>query len=221
MSNYTFLTKNNNEGETIYYAIPADKIETLNLFETYDGRGQLVGHTNAGDYHLDNSDGTYATTDCIKAIAEKFGIDYDNIHIVNESKDEFKIEAGDGEEYGFDEDAVNDFIKEWRDENESLVEVKGFTYWDGHNWKTVTTSVNFGEPTHEVVSDGKLAADLNAAIENKSFEKSGFGCKVYSHENWVVINSNRQGTWAAFEIMSVQDYVHVQPNSSALPALEK
>ena len=97
MSNYIFLTENFNEGSTTYYAIPADKIETLNLFETYDKHGQHIGHTNAGDYHLANSEGGYATTDCLKAIAEKFGIDYKNIHIVNDGN-AFEIESGDGEE---------------------------------------------------------------------------------------------------------------------------
>jgi hypothetical protein len=218
MSNYIFLTENFNEGPITYYAITADKIETLNLFETYDQHGQHIGHTNAGDYHLANSEGGYAMTDCIKAIAEKFGIDYDNIHIVEEG-DEFKIEAGDGAQYGFGEAAVDAFIKVWREENETLTEVKGFTYWNGRNFKTITTSVADGEPTHAIVSDEKMVAELNEAIGNKSFEKSGFGCEVYSYDKWVVIDSNHQGTWAAFEIMSVEDYAQVQPNSSALPAI--
>jgi hypothetical protein len=219
MSTYIFLTENYNEGPTTYYAIAADKIEALNLSETYDQHGQLVGHTNAGDYHLDNLEGTAAIEDCKTAIADKFGIDYDNINIENVGDDTFKIVAGYGEEYGFDEAAVNAFIKEWREENESLTDVKGFTYWDGHNWKTVTTSINFGEPSHSIVDDEKLIAELNEAIENKSFEKSGFGCEVYSYENWMVIDSNWQGTWSAFEIMSMEDYEYMQPNSAALPAI--
>lgn len=220
MSNYIFLTENFNEGPTCYYAISGNRIETLNLFSTYDQHGQIVGHTNAGDYHLANSEGGYALTDCIKAISEKFGIDYNNIKMVNEGDDEFNIEAGDGEEYGFDEAAVNAFIKEWREKNESLTEVKGFTYWDGHNFKTITTGVDDGEPTHNILDDEELTRDLNAAIENKSFEKAGFGCEVFSHDKWVIIDSNWQGTWEAFEIMSREDYEYIQQNSSALPAIE-
>jgi hypothetical protein len=217
MTNYIFLTENYNEGPTTYYAISSDKIETLNLCDTYDRNGQKVGHFYAGDYHLDNHESD-ATKDCIKAVSEKFSIDEDNIHLVN-TGGEIEIEAGDGAQYGFDEKTVEAFIKEWREKNESLTEVKGFDYWDGHNWKTITTGVYFGEPSHEIVSDEKLVAELNEAIENKSFEKSGFGCEVYSHDKWVVIDSNWQGTWAAFEIMSMEDYEHMQPNSSALPAL--
>lgn len=217
MSSYIFLTENFNEGPTTYYAIPADKIETLKVSDTYDRNGQRIDHTDAGDYHFDNQYSN-AEKDCKKEIAEKFGIEADNIHVVNVGGD-IEIEAGDGEAYEFDEAAVNAFIKEWRERNESLTEVKGFTYWDGHNWKTITTSVVGGEPTHEIVSDEKLVVELNEAIENKTFEKSGFGCEVYSLDKWVVIDFNYQGTWAAYEIMSMEDYTHMQPNSSALPAI--
>jgi hypothetical protein len=217
MTNYIFLTENFNEGPTTYYAISADKIETLNLFETYDQHGQKVGHTNAGDYHLDNSDGTYAMQDCIKAINEKFGIGLNDVDVtIIKNGEEFEVDHND---MGWNESEVNDFIKEWRKENESLTEVEGFTYWDGRNWKTITTSVDDGEPSHEVVSDEKLVAELHDAIENKSFEVSGFGCDVYSHDQWAVIDSNWQGTWASYEIMSMIDYEYRAHNSSALPAI--
>lgn len=218
MSNYIFLTKAYNEGETIYYAIPDDKIETLNLFETYDGHGQLVGHCDAGDWHFGNSESN-VVRECEKAIAEKFDIYLGNIHIIREGDDNFIIEPGDGEGYGFDESAVNEFIKSWREENESLTEVGGFTYWDGHNFQTIITRHDNNEPTHNILKDEALVRELNEAIENKSFEAKGFGCEVYSHEKWVVIDSNWQGTWASYEIMSLDDYAFKQPNSSALPAL--
>jgi len=214
MSNYIFLTENFNEGTKRYFAISSDKIETLNLSETYDGYGQTVGHYNAGDYHMDNSEGS-AVMDCTKAISEKFEIDMDNIHIID-NDGEFEIEAGEGEEYSFDENEVNSFIKEWRKENESLTEVKGFDYWDGHNWKTVVTGCDFGEPSHEIVND-ELTKELNEAIENMSFEKEGFGCKVYTYENWVIIDSNWQGTWASYELMKVEDYGYLQEAGTSLP----
>lgn len=221
MSNYIFLTENFNEGPTTYYAISADKIETLKLSETYDKHGQTVGHTNAGDYSVENS-ASDAKPDCEKAIEEKFNL---NSVVI----DGDKVYSIDSEEvdYSFDDDSdfqklvinINDFIEEWRKENEAQEEVKGFTYWDGHNWKTVTTSANIGETSHSVIDDEKLIAELNAAIENKSFENSGFGCEVFTHNEWVIIDSNWQGTWSAFEIMSMEDYEYLQPNSSALPAI--
>lgn len=218
MSNYTFLTKNNNEGETIYYAIADDKIETLNLFETYDGYGQEVGHYNAGDYHFGNSESS-AVRDCEKAIAEKFDISLSNINIINEGGDDFIVEPGDGEDHGFDEAAVNEFIKVWRSENESLTEVGGFTYHDGHNFQTIVTRIDDGEPTHNEVDDEDILRELNDAIANKSFEVSGFGTDVYTFNGWVVIDSNCQGDWAMFEIMSVVDYETRNRNTSVLPDL--
>jgi hypothetical protein len=214
MSNYIFLTENFNEGPTTYYAIPGDKIETLALSDTYDQHGQLIGHTNAGDYHFENSECS-AISDCEKEIVEKFGASL----IIDTNDDEFKARSFDCEENGLNEAEVNAFIEKWRDENESLTEVEGFTYWDGNNWKTITTSVDAGEPSHILVDDEKLSVELNEAIENKSFEISGLGCEVFSHEKWVIIDSNWQGTWAAYEIMSMEDYQYRQPNSSALPVI--
>lgn len=217
MSNYIFLTKNFNEGPTTYYVIAADKVETLKLCDTYDKNGQKVGHEHAGDYNFHNQHSD-AEKDCKKEIAENFGINVDNIHLVNVGG-EIEIEAGDGTQYGFDEKAVENFIKEWREKNEYLEEVNGFTYWDGHNWKTIITDIFFAEPTHSIVDDEKLVVELNAAIENKSFEKSGVGCEVFSHDKWAIIDWNWQGTWAVYEIMSIEDYNYIQPNSSALPAI--
>jgi hypothetical protein len=218
MSNYIFLTKAYNEAETIYYAIPDDKIETLKLFETYDGHGQLVGHCHAGDYHFGNSESN-AVRDCEKAIAENFDICLGNINIISVGDVDFIIEPGDGEEHGFNEAAVNEFIKAWRGNNESLTAVGGFTYWDGHKFKTIITRHDNNEPPHNVVDDEALTSELNEAIASKTFEIAGFGCEIYLHDKWVVIDTHWQGDWASYELMSVEDYEFRQKNCSALPAI--
>lgn len=222
MSNYIFLTKTHNEGETIYYAILEDRIETLNIFETYDNYGQLCGHYNAGDYTIENN-ASDAKADCEKAIEEKFNL---GGVVINDDK----VYSIDNEEvyYSFDDDSdfqklvisINEFIEEWKNENECYSEVKGFTFWNGHNFQTIITKIDDGEPTHNVVDDEDLVKELNEAIENKSFEAAGFGCDVYSHNNWVVVDSNWQGDWASYELMTVDDYENRQQNSSALPAIE-
>lgn len=221
-TNYIFLTEANNEGETVYYAINESKIEPLNLFETYDQYGQKVGHYNAGDYAIDNS-ASDAKAHCEKAIEEKF-------NLASIVIDDEKVYSIDNEEvdYSFDDESefqklvidINEFIEEWKKENERFTEVKGFTFWNGHNQQTIITKTDDGEPTHNVVDDDNLVRELKEAIENKSFEASGFGCEIYSHDNWVVIDSNWQGDWASYEIMSVVDYECRQQNNSALPTLE-
>ena len=196
--NYIFLKET--DGEQIYYAISPERIETLNVADTYGQYGQEVGHYNAGDYHFDNS-ASSCQSDCEKAIREKFNleevvtidfIESDGKWIIDEDTyDSTQAEASD----------INDFISEWREENESLSSCQGFNYWDGHNWKTVITSFEFdGNPSHEIIDDEDLVKNLNHAIEAKEYVKSGFGFEEYEFEGWKIIDSHFEGTWAAYEI---------------------
>lgn len=215
MSNYTFLTKAYNEGETIYYAIPDDKIEAMNESDTYDKHGQLISCGDAGD---SLSLSTEKGVEMANKLANKYEeheeapADYEVGNIISAHED--------GSLY-------DDIIACYKsgeltdmDIDITRAKVDGFTYWDGHNWKTVTVRKDYDEPTHAIVSDENLICELNAAIENKSFEKSGFGCEVFSYDKWVVIDISWQGTWASYEIMSREDYEYIQQNSSALPAIE-
>ncbi len=46
-------------------------------------------------------------------IAKEFSIPSDNLHLVGYDDGMVEIEAGDGDIYGYDEGAVNEFIEEW------------------------------------------------------------------------------------------------------------
>lgn len=48
-TNYIFLKKEYSEGPESFYAIDAEKIETMNLSDTYDQFGQLISNSGAGD----------------------------------------------------------------------------------------------------------------------------------------------------------------------------
>ncbi len=63
----------------------------MNLSDTYDRYGQEISNYDAGDYHFDNS-ASDAVMDCKKAIEEKFLIDTDNIHVVDEGENTFCID---------------------------------------------------------------------------------------------------------------------------------
>lgn len=211
MANYIFLTKNFTDEPTSYYAIPENKIETLNLSETYGDYGQIVGHTDAGDYHFDN-EYSDAQKDCLNELLKKFTTEVDaEIEFIDDRNDIFIV---DEDSYDGDTDVkeLNEFVKNWREKNESLTEVEGFTFWDGHNWKTIVTSCDFGEPTHNIVDNEELIKELNKAIENKEFEKEGFGRKIYKAHGWVVIDSYYQDVWEEYEIVSSDEYEMYQTN---------
>lgn len=196
---YVFLKKAD-DSEDVYYAIDPAKIETLNLFETYDGFGQQVGHYNAGDYHPDNS-ASPAVQDCLNAIAEKFGIDTDGI--------EFRGDEIEFEGVPDNVAAIRDFVSSWIADNASIGTCEGFTFWNGHNWQTVIVSAEWDEGaiTHTVINDDKLISELSEALENRSFVKEGFGEKIYKSDNgYYVIDSYVQGTWASYVIVPAAEY---------------
>lgn len=223
MSNYIFLKENFSEGPDRYFAISKETIETLNVADTYDNYGQLIGHHDAEDYHIGNSESS-ATRDCLQVVTQKFDLNNsEEILIVEVDDDDFMVDDLYGENQQFNTEEtkseINAFIKEWRKENENLNACEGFTYWDGHNYKTITTSADFGETSHSLVKDDELTKELNEAIDNLSFEKEGFGCKIYTHEDWVIIDSQWQGTWAAYELMKADDYGDLEETSAALPKI--
>lgn len=213
MSNYLFLTENNNEGPSRYFAINPVIIETLNLSETYDQFGQTISHGDAGDSI------TLLTDKAVKIANDAYNEEFS----AEESYDGYvnKYETGDFvSAYDFCEcfDAVIEKSESGIDYEEDFTTVKGFTYWDGSNWKTITVEQNEYEPTHNVV-DEDLTKELNQAIENKSFETKGFGCEVSRGGDYAIIESQWQGSWDIYELISASDYEYLQQGNSALPQI--
>lgn len=214
MSNFIFLTEANSEGPVTYYAIPDEKIETLNEFETYDRYGQQIGHEAAGDYHIDNEQSP-ARQDCISAIQEKFrvivNIDTHNEvveWIDNTEVDEWISDQNDPTEAGEFIAEINSFISEWVEENSTITTLRGFDYWDGSNWRTVVVErehTGRDNTSHQILDDQELMAELNEAIENKKFVKSEFGKEKYQSDRWEIVVNNFQGSWASYEIREIEE----------------
>lgn len=189
MNNYIFLTENFTEGDTVYLAIDADKIETLNVSSTYDKYGQPVSNSDAGD-----------SLDLLTNVA--IDIANDAIGSANYFEQGNVVSA-------FETPTAFDDILELLQKH-NLIEgvdftmyketVKGFNYWDGSNYKTITTQVENGEATHTILDDERLIAELNEAIENSKFIKEGFGTKIYEANGWTVENNYCQGVWDAYRV---------------------
>lgn len=132
MSQYTLIE----HPEQGLFAIDSDKLQQMNLANVYTEYGQIWGHDDAGDY--------------IEILSEKCA---DFIH--NELEG-WKI--GDGF-FAYDHSEIFDEIIE----SEELVEgtdyeliqtqVTGFTYWDGHNWRSVVLDCNEYPSQWEIVSE--------------------------------------------------------------------
>src|SRR5690606_5824651 len=187
MTDYIFLKKAD-DSEDVYYAIDSAKIDTMNLCDTYDRFGQKVGHTDAGDYHPDNSYSP-AYEECLKAVAEKFVVNTEGA-IFRGDEIEFEDDPGNLKE-------IQAFVTAWIEENQNLETCECFTFWNGHNWQTIITACDQDSAiTHQVVDDETLGAELAWAIVSREFVKEKFGEKVYKSDNgYYVIDSYVQGAW--------------------------
>ena len=205
MKNYIFLTNKFDQGDSIYYAIPASKIETLLVVDTYARYGQPVSVEDTGDYHINNQYSD-AKKDCEKAILEKFNKEVfidrynDCVEVIeNNEVDEWICQNDENARDFINE--INTFITKWCEKNNILQSCEGFNYWDGSNWATIITSYeNDGNNSHEIIKDKKLIDKLNNGIENMEFLKEGFGNKTYVFEDVKIIDSCYQGTWASYEL---------------------
>lgn len=198
-----FLTENLSEGTTKYFAIDSAKIETLNVSDTYDQYGQNVSASDAGDSIELLSNSAVSIANGESENDQNNGYEIGNIISAYDNGATFDLILDDK------------LLKEGVDYNSYKETVKGFTYWDGHNWKTVTTQVENGEPTHEIVTDETLIAELNKAIEEKELEGEGFGRKIYKGNGFVIVDSFWEGTWSEYEIVPEDEYEMEQEQNSS------
>jgi hypothetical protein len=198
MTNYIFLTKTNTQGEEIkYYAIPENKIELLNLSETYTGFGQTVSPADAGDYltlisqkAVDFANQAYhsnhVAADDDTEVLQKFSIgDY--------------ISAYDYSEY--DEILIADDLEKEVDFSVEYTTCKGFNFWDGHNHKTIITGSyvhDFLE--YEIISDKEIIKRLRTAISKMKEVSRGAGYIDYRHGSVNITESYWQGTWESYNL---------------------
>lgn len=193
MSNYIFLTDNNRESETIYFAIDSEKLETLNVSDTYDNYGQSVSPEDAGNGITLLSQ---KAVDIANQSYHDNHSDYDDTEILQHFSVGDYLSAYENKEYS---DLVgNTELKVDEDYSENFPTCKGFNYWDGSNWKSVIVDYEYGEANFEIVDNEDLSKRLNEAIQNKQFLKEGFGAKYYETEEFEIEYNYCQGTWASY-----------------------
>lgn len=118
----------------------------MNFCDAYGNYGKKVECYDAGCYSFENS-ASSIFEDFYVAISDRFGIGSlmdDNELTHSELVDLLKAE--DDTEIFPEFSKMVEFFKKWREENETHTEVKGWTYNDSHNFKTVVLEADFGEP---------------------------------------------------------------------------
>lgn len=182
--NYIFLRETNlsgNETDRIL-AVDSTKIQTLNVFETYDFFGQQVGHEAAGDTHPENP------------YSDELRDKYKEMYPTEQPEE---LEA-------FCEEFADQI---WIAQCQGLNFWNG-NNWQ----TIITEAGDWGGfPPYTVIEDAKEIAALIAAIKTKEFLKEGFGYKLYESESGDYIITDSQfaaSSWYEYEIETREDYAY-------------
>ena len=159
------------EEEGGWNAIHSSTIETLNVSDCYDGNGQQISNADAGDniVSLDEEEAEWLNTH-----------DEDGDE-VEKDEDDTIYKVGDNLSAYEDRGMFSAFVFNFPDREIEKETCEGFTYWDGHNFQTITVSVDNGEPTHYIEDDEETLNLLNEAVELAETEN---GEKKAGYENW-------------------------------------
>lgn len=188
---YEFIKPNFGDyPERNWLAISKGRIETLNVSDTYGNNGQIISNSDAGD-----------SLELISEKSVKFANDK-----FNEANEEYinKFKIGDfiyDYDFGNEFDAVQGNCIEGEDFVFYKSTVKGFNFWNGHSWETITVSVEEGEPSHELNEDEELENELNQVIENMVFVKESHGKRQFETDEYIIIESAFADDFEAYEII--------------------
>ena len=193
MTNYQFITAKNEENRRgIVYLAISQEIETLAMSDTYGNCGQKIDAGDAGDY-----------CELLTENAVKLANEYNE-----ENDDETRYVIGDiinayNNSYLYDHLSENCSEGDLEFQKSGL---KGFNYWDGSNWATVSVEADYGETSHTLIEDEELIEKLNKAIDEKEFVKEGFGTETYKTDEYVIVQSNFQGNFESYEIFPISEH---------------
>lgn len=192
------------------YVIDDNDVKTMNLCDTYDNYGNVIGHYAAGDYHIGNSGCDYEK-DLKSYLTEKFGIDFSEV--------EFEADEEVTDIYA-DEDNLSDFIannkkkilsavEDFRKENEHITECKSLEYWDGNNHQSIVLEDENGCDYRFVYADVNteeyVLEDYKKA-EWTDYER-GFSCSKGNNSYNFRKSCYQKDAFFVAEVVNSEDYL--------------
>src|SRR3990167_8559695 len=187
-----FLKKKENDG---WNAIHSSVIKTLNVSDCYGQYGQQISNADAGDniMSLDEAEVLWLNTH-----------DEDGDE-VEKDEDDTIYKVGDNLSAYDCKSLFSAFVFNFPDREIEKETCEGFTYWDGHNFQTITVSVDNGEPTHYIEDDEETLKLLNEAVElaeTENGEKKA-GYETWKTEKMEITESQFQDAWEKYFITEI------------------
>lgn len=175
--------------EEEYEIMNENQFEIVALSDTYGNYGQKIERGDAGDY--------------IQLLTQE-AVDFANTH--NEEGNNINEFSIDDIISAYDDcQLVCDIIEYLNSESYALTQemVLAHTYWDGHNWKTITIEVETNEPSHVRVNSEKEKEILSEYFRFDDYNKDGAGLERANGEAYFFVRSNWQGS---YELATVRLY---------------
>ena len=169
---------NYESNEYFIFLTDEDNFKKVDLCDTHNRFGQVVGCVNAGCYSLVNTEGDACIRHLEAHIEAKFSIEF--------SYSDYKDGEYD-EELFFAE--LKSEIESWAEANVMHTEVTAWNYWNGNNHQTIVLGCDFGEPDCEEVNDDENEAIIDDYENNVEWEdwnfgqRRGFGDKYIFHQS--------------------------------------
>ena len=192
------VKKVNNEDEE-FFITREKNFEKQKLCDCFDNFGQKIGCYNAGCYSLDNSSSD-VYKDCLKELYKNFGVEYTDDNLQYSDFDD--AASGDNELlYNVPQSSIDDFISEWKERNENHIEVKAWTYWDGHNFKTFVLEADSGmvdveelglEKQESILSEYPGVPYIEGTLESDETENYVFTFTRWADDPWICSVKERE-----------------------------
>ena len=188
------------DSEDRFYFVSPEQIERNEpLHDTYD-QGRKVTAEEAGDYSIRNIE-SCCGEDLRAAGVERFGESFQNLSWDWDYEGAFQIENLEGTGLEDKEEEILNFISSWCKENESYVMCDSYTYWNGHNYKSIVLKQDEGNiyPEYEELEEEEARPILQAFEKVTFWANAGFGLKAAYYGGYKFIDSCCEGHIGSYE----------------------
>jgi len=169
------------------FLLVGDIFQKTKVSDCYSNFGQKVSNYDAGDY---------------LSISKPFKITVD--------EETTELKEGEIISADFNQELYSSIhkIKGGESDDEVTFEYEycsAYTFWDGHNFKTITAAVENGEPTHEICEGedfDKMISEYDTAEKIKNVP----GGEILKSENFIYQKSFWQGHFEIATVETIGEY---------------
>ena len=156
------------------YIVDKDNIEESYLHDCYGEDGQIIGHTDAGDYSLHNTVGDSAIFDMRQDGCKVFGEGFADIELGYDDEDIYISNYDELEGVTASEEEIDAWLNEWEKNNANYTEVDAITWWNGHNYESKMLDAEECFAELRRIDGSEILADFEKAVKRGDVSESDY-----------------------------------------------